>query len=156
METDRRRAGSGGRVTVPGDAKVALTACGESSVVSVAGGNATVHSQCGGIIAPAEGTHVTVDGTGTLQSTALFVLHGVEGTTVRSSGANVIFGDFAGFVFGEAGTELAFTNAGGRAVVFGDGCTMELDNSSATEHRVVFGTCACVGLPTLSDFQGQL
>ena len=75
---------------------------------------------------------------------------------MRSSGANVIFGDFAGFVFGEAGTELAFTNAGGRAVVFGDGCTMELDNSSASEHRVVFGTCACVGLPTLSDFQGQL
>ena len=109
-----------------------------------------------GIIAPAEGTHVTVDGTGTLQSTAPFVLHGVEGTTVRSSGANVIFGDFAGFVFGEVGTELAFTNAGGRAVVFGDGCTMELDNSSATEHRVVFGTGACVGLPTLSDFQGQL
>ena len=141
-------------MTVPGDAEVALTACDESSVVSVAGGNATVHSQCGGIIGPAEGTHVTVDGTGTLRSTAPFVLHGVEGTTVRSSGANVIFGDFAGFVFGEAGTELAFTNAGGRAVVFGDGCNMELDNSSATEHRVVFGTCGCVGLPTLSDFQG--
>ena len=105
---------------------------------------------------PAEGTHVTVDGTGTLRSTAPFVLHGVEGTTVRSSGENVIFGDFAGFVFGEGRTELAFTNAGGRTVVFGDGRTMELDNSSASEHRVVFGSSACVGLPTLSDFQGQL
>ena len=77
-----------------------------------------------------------------------------QASTVRSSGANVIFGDFTGFVFGEAGTKLAYTNMGGRAVVFGDECNMELDNSSATEHRVVFGTCACVGLPTLSDFQG--
>ena len=39
-----------------------------------------------GIIAPAEGTSVTVDGTGTLQSTAPFFLHGSEGQRANAHG----------------------------------------------------------------------
>ena len=62
------------------------------------------------------------------ESTAVFVHHKADPTTVRSAGASIGFGDFAGFVVGAPGTALAFTNAGGRAVVFGDGCDMALDN----------------------------
>ena len=88
----------------------------------------------------------------TLQSDAAFVLHGAETTTVRSAGASLVFGAFAGIVSGESGTELTYTNEGGRAVVFGDGCDMTLDNASSA-HRVVFGSGECVGLPIACDTQ---
>ena len=54
-----------------------------------------------------------LDRAGTLRGGALFFLNGAEPTMMRGSGASVVFGDFAGFVFGPPGTLLASTRSGG-------------------------------------------
>ena len=51
-------------------------------------------------------------GAGTPRGGAPFVLHEAKPMTAWSAGASVVFGDFAGFVFGASGTLLAFISKG--------------------------------------------